>query len=168
MWLVFRHAMWRRASMKRRIRPGWIALWTRDGKNALPTSPCFIFVPPSVCGQWSNRWDMQNMIPLPSVHTGCLYIRNDKSSLVAYLYSFLFFSCLSSFRAQEARERERALRAQDEAVRTANEARNALENLLYSSRCEEGAGGRNREREREMVQTKQLEHSKTEALKRKK
>ncbi|CAM9786969.1 unnamed protein product [Ectocarpus sp. 4 AP-2014] len=35
---------------------------------------------------------------------------------------------------EEARERERALRAQDEAVRAANEARNALENLLYSSR----------------------------------
>eukprot|EP00903_Cladosiphon_okamuranus_P006417 g6281.t1 len=35
---------------------------------------------------------------------------------------------------EEARERERNLRAQDEAVCSANEARNALENLLYATR----------------------------------
>ncbi|CAM9291559.1 unnamed protein product [Scytosiphon promiscuus] len=35
---------------------------------------------------------------------------------------------------EAARDRERALRAQDEAVRSANEARNTLENLIYSTR----------------------------------
>eukprot|EP00752_Nemacystus_decipiens_P014332 g12751.t1 len=35
---------------------------------------------------------------------------------------------------EEARARERSLRAQDESVRSANEARNALENLLYATR----------------------------------
>lgn len=37
--------------------------------------------------------------------------------------------------SQEARRRARSLCDQDEAVRSANEARNALENLLYATRC---------------------------------